>query len=116
MKYLVTDPCYIIDGQGLDSPWDKFLSETSFGDYLPEGGYKIEGIGKIVEMSGTDNGDGSVKVKNHKNETFEIGVDAGLVCIAQVSNNFKLRKNYPLGALTDSKEQADEWFEKACRI
>lgn len=105
-KFLVTDPCYIVP----DEDWSKFLDETSLGEELPEGGWKINGVGKIIEISGTDNGDGSVKIGK-----WEVGVDAGLVCIAEVSNTYKLPK-HGLGALTSSREEAERWFEKACRI
>ena len=123
MKYLITDPCYLIGNNGLHSDWEKFLDVTNFGDSLPDGGYNVDGIGKIVSVSGTDNGDGSLLVKDKNGKTWDKGVDAGMVCLVEVADDFdvdKVCKDFgfalTLGAVTDDKDVADDWYYRASRI
>ena len=112
MKYLVTDPCYIIPNKD----WDKFVDDIYSGNKLDTSGvlpYKIEGVGKIIAMENTANGDGSTLVTDHLGELQIVGVDAGLVCIAIVSNTFKNKK---IGALSNDKTEAEYWYLQALQI
>lgn len=115
MQFLITDPCYIVP----KDEWSKFVDDIydnnwGFADGEKVLPYKINGLGKITELSNTANGDGACKVTVN-GKGFTIGVDAGLVCIAQVSNTYKLPKS-ELGALTNNQEEAQRIFEQACRI
>lgn len=115
MQYLITDPCYIVP----DDEWSKFCDKLFANGNTPDTDavlpYTIEGLGKITHLSTTDNGDGSVRIRGHNNQMFEVGVDAGLVCIAEVSEKYKIAKN-DYGALSRVKDEAEDFYEQACRI
>lgn len=110
MKYIITDPCYIHPKE----TWQDFV-DMFYKDGLPEGGYKMNGIGKMIECLNTNNGDGMVTVTNYKGEKRFIGVDSGLVCIVQVGNNFKEPKD-KFGVITNNLDEAIEFYEKALQI
>ena len=117
-KFLVTDPCYIIP----NDEWDRIANETSLegaGDDWVERfeakiqGYKGENF-KILLASSTANGDGGISGKTEKGDHFEIGVDAGMVCLAEVNDNFV--KEGPFGALTGSFADAQNIYAAAKEI
>lgn len=115
MQYLITDPCYIVPNDEWSDFCDKLFANGNTPDTDAVLPYTIEGFGKITHLSTTANGDGSVRVPGYKGRIFEIGVDAGLVCIAEVSEMYKLGKN-DLGALSRVKEEALYYYEEACTI
>lgn len=116
MKYLVTDPCYVVPSEP-HQEWLDFLDLTEYGESLPKGGFKIEGLGTIIDMGGTCGGDGTWHVGNGKQQVF---ADAGLVCIVELEDeNFDkmahgkekgYHPNFTLGAITDNKEEAKRWM------
>lgn len=106
-QYLVTDPCYIVPKED----WSDFLDETGYGDYIPDEGYTIKGFGRIFEISGTDNGDGSIKIGKDK----EVMVDAGIVCLVELDEGVT-PTDYQGNAVTSARSTAYAWFNRACRI
>lgn len=122
MKYLITDPCYIVP----DDEWSKFVDDMYGNDSMADEErvlpYKVEGIGTIVRMSNTAYGDGGCTVSEN-GKSWEIGVDAGLVCLVECDDSLDIEKvskdkgyALTLGAVTENKTTADRWYAKAQQI
>lgn len=105
VRYLVTDPCYLIDGQGLDSDWDKFLSATNMGDNIA--GWLLPDKGIILDGGGTSYGDGVWEVGDGK----KVMADAGMVCILQIAYGYR-PTDYEGNAITEDYDEALEWLRK----
>lgn len=101
MRYLVTDPCYVVDKED----WDRFLEITNYGASLAEP-YELAGIGRIIDNAHTARGDGSWDLGAGK----EVCVDSGLVCIVELNDKFN-PSTYNGNAITDDKNQAETWME-----
>ncbi len=91
-KYIITDPCYIIDSRQYDAigevlGWGEFetmktpckLSLRNDKEPLREG---VEIV--IHKIDGTPNGDGSMEYHGQ-----QIGVDAGMLCIAECQDGWR---------------------------
>lgn len=105
MKYLITDPCYIVP----DNEWSDFCDTQIDG--VQAGGYKVEGLGTIVECDGTEWGDGHAKVGNGK----EVLVDSGTVCLVELDEGVTPTE-YQGNAVTARADTARNWYEIAKRI
>lgn len=104
-RYLVTDPCYVVDNKD----WDKFLTATDTGDSLPADGYVIEGVGKVISMEGSNGGDGSWHPEVLR-PSIEVNADAGLVCIVELLDSYTPTA-YNGNAITEDKGTAEDWLE-----
>lgn len=103
MKYLITDPCYIVPNE----EWSDFC-DNQIGGHIE---YKVAGLGTIVECDSTQWGDGSLKVGKGK----EVMVDSGTVCLVELDEGVT-PTNYQGTAVTAFKETADKWYSKAQEI
>lgn len=114
-KFLVTDPCYIVTHE----EWDRLGNETGWGDEFIEAlrGYKgINQFGqpfKILFCDGTENGDGSLTGTTTKGEAYDIGVDAGLVCLAEIDSDFTTNG---FGAIVGGFVEGNSIYAEAKRI
>lgn len=102
MKYLVTDPCYVIASH---DDWLAVLDEHGYDDWT---NVKCD-IGTILEATGTANGDGAVRVSGNK----IVSADAGMTCIVEITNQDAYNEVRHGNAVTNSLETATRWFEKA---
>lgn len=109
MKYLITDPCYIFPKRNRDK-WVKFLEDNNYGFDGLSKPCAISDVGVIIEMDRTANGDGECTCDSQR-----IGVDAGLVCVIAVPDDFKLRQN-DLGAIAYDLETTAKYYAKARAI
>jgi hypothetical protein len=82
---------------------------------IPEEGYSINGVGKMIACDNTNNGDGMATVTDYQGNKKFIGVDSGLVCIVQVSNVFK-NPDKKFGVMTNNLEEAYEFYEQGLKI
>ena len=78
MKYLVTDPCYIMS----DEQWDEYGEKYGWNTDNWPVPIKVKG-GTITKISTTTNGDGSMKFGDQV-----VGVDSGTVCLAEMNDSF----------------------------
>ena len=115
-KFLVTDPCYIIS----NDEWDRLVSvaDNSEGDWLVAFNKEVQGYSdeniKMLLVSQTENGDGSISGRTERGQFYEIGVDAGMVCIAEIINySFDVG---PFGALVSSFSEAKKIYSRAKQI
>lgn len=104
-KFLITDPCYIVP----NDEWSDFCDNHIDG-VGPEG-YKVEGLGTIIECDGTQWGDGSCKVGPGK----EVLVDSGTVCLVKLDEGVT-PTNYQGTAVTAKPATAYNWYAKAKQI
>lgn len=109
-KFLVTDPCYIISR----SEWDRLGHIDGFGDGFVSAlsGYEGEGF-KILMADGTANGDGSISGTTESGDFYDIGVDAGLVCIAEIKDSLDFGH---FGAVVGSLSEARNIYALAKQI
>lgn len=105
MRYLITDPCYIVPKKDWDNFCDNFYDGSGI---IP---YTIAGFGVITDCQNTANGDGSVHISHGK----DVHVDAGLVCLVELNDNIT-PTSYEGTAITDSKDTAQSWYETALQI
>ena len=105
MKYLVTDPYDTIPNH---EDWMAFLDKTSYCEDLPENTV-IPNYGKVLELSPTTGGDGSINFNGQS-----IGVDSGTVCLIEVADDFHLNESF--GAVLNTLELATKAFNKAQAI
>ncbi len=103
MKYLITDPCYIVP----DEEWSEFC-DNKIGGHIE---HKVEGLGTIVQCDSTQWGDGSAKMGKGK----EVMVDSGTVCLVELDEGVT-PTDYQGTAVTAFKETADRWYAKAQQI
>jgi len=105
MKYLITDPCYVVP----DKEWHNYCDNYIDFD---EGNtpYVIVGLGKIIASHGTKYGDGSKKIGNG-----EVLVDSGTVCIVELEDGVKPTE-YQGNCIASSLETAKKWFSRAKTI
>lgn len=114
MKYLITDPCYIVS----DHEWDKLGALYGWGTRFIEslkGNHSNkdnDGSVDIIVAARTQWGDGSLDVTNHLGKSYTIGVDAGLVCLAKVDDDY----GDFFGAYTDDLEDAMRIYNEALTI
>jgi len=119
MRYLVTDPCYVCETNSTEeilkgiNKWGDFLKATDYGQEIGNG-WDIPGVGKIIKCGRTSCGDGTWQVGDQ-----EVSADAGLVCIVELldvwgmEQHSKQKGHHPLftlGAVTQSKEEAEQWL------
>lgn len=110
MKYLITDPCYVVP----KDEWSDFLDMCDgeiYGGFVNsdnENGYRIEGFGTIIESSPTQYGDGHIKVGKGK----EVMADAGLTCMVRLDEGVT-PTNYQGTAVTAREDTARRWYELA---
>ena len=114
MKYIITDPCYIVS----DNEWDRLGNLYNWDDrYI----WSLRGVHPnkddngtvdIIVAANTKYGDGSLNVTNHNGKSYTIGVDAGLVCVAQVDDDY----GDFFGAFTDSLDDAMRIYNEALTI
>jgi hypothetical protein len=76
--FIITDPCYIMDDKdydnlGMTTGWEMTLNGATEFTYKANNNQKIT----IFRIKGTPHGDGESRYHG-----YEIGVDAGLLCIA----------------------------------
>lgn len=119
-KFLVTDPCYIVPNE----EWDRLVAvadnevQRSESDWLVVFNKEVQEYSddniKMLLVSRTDNGDGSIGGRTESGKFYEIGVDAGMVCIAEIKNAaFDVG---PFGALVNSFSEAQKIYSRAKRI
>jgi len=108
MKYLVTDPCYIMTNE----QWDEYGENYGWDTDRWEVPIPIKG-GKITKISTTKNGDGSTRISGQL-----VGVDSGTVCLAEVDDDFDTSNPFhgSLGAVTGDKELSQRYFRRAKTI
>lgn len=107
MKYLITDPCYIVPRDD----WETYCNDGLTDFYEGETSYKIGGLGTIIASSPTTYGDGYAKMGNGK----QVLVDSGTVCLVQLDDGV-VPTDYQGNAVASSRETADKWYEKAQTI
>ena len=122
MKYLVTDPCYLLDLDAVngDSIWNKCIDDMFNSDHSDKyedrtdytGVQKIlsEELGvNVLRVSDTGYGDWvnsisstSEHIKIVKNKFF---ADAGLMCVVEINEKLEnFLKNHSIGAIFESDE------------
>lgn len=107
MKFFVTDPCLVVS----NDDWDAFNEKLdwAFGAELPEP-FVVPGVGKVLEVMSTANGDGGCKVGKHS-----FGTDTGTLSITEVSDDFVPAPSlWSAGAVVDSLDKAKELMTTAC--
>lgn len=107
MRYLVTDPCYIVPNDQWSDYCDGFYGDSDTDISM----YNIKDFGTIVEVDNTANGDGSVNLGGGK----KVLVDAGVVCLVRL-NAGVTPTAYQGNAITSNLATAYDWYKKAKNI
>lgn len=106
-KYIITDPCYIIEDKQYQAIGDAlgWLNFTKIsGSTLT---YQRGGTFVLHKISGTPNGDGSTTYNEQ-----QICVDAGMLCIAERAEGWV---NEMYGATFDTLADARKMYAKLLR-
>ena len=122
MKYLVTDPCYLLDLDAVncDSIWNKCIDDMYDSDHSGKYDDRTDytGVQKIlsdelginvIRVSDTGYGDWvnsisstSEHIRIIKNKFF---ADAGLMCVVEINDKLEnYLKDNPIGAIFESDE------------
>jgi len=104
-KYIITDPCYIMDNEQYDNICDEHDCDFEGLPFPLESTRRSDGE-KITfyKIEGTPNGDGSMMFRGQ-----DIGVDAGMLCIASCEKGWDSES---LGATFLSLKTAENNFPR----
>lgn len=107
MRYLITDPCYIVP----KDEWEQFCNNGLYDFYEGETTYRVSGLGNIVASSPTQYGDGAMGFGRGK----EVAVDSGTVCLVELDGDV-VPTDYQGTAVTANATTAHNWYKKAQKI